>query len=88
MKSIFSFAALSIIAFTVSSSPASAQYYGTYNQIGNQGYGTVSGPNGYSMNYNRSRIGNFQNSTYNDNRGNTVNCTTSRIGQFASTNCY
>ena len=88
MKSIFSITALGLVAFASSISPASAQYFGTYNQVGNYGYGTVSGPSGYSMNYSRSKVGGFQNTTYSDNRGNTVNCNTSAIGRFSNTSCY
>jgi hypothetical protein len=68
--------------------PAQAQYYGTYNQLGNFGNGTVTGPNGYQMNIQRSRIGNFTNDNYSDNRGNSLRCTTSQIGSFRNTSCY
>ena len=88
MKRIFSITALGLAAFAASISPASAQYFGTYNQVGNYSYGTVSGPSGYNMNYSQSRIGGFQNTTYSDNRGNMVNCSTSTIGGISNTYCY
>jgi hypothetical protein len=88
MKGIFGCVALGIIGLATSVTPASAQYLGTYNQNGNSGNGTISGPGGYGVDYNRTRIGNFQNSAYRDNEGNQVNCTSSRIGLFANTSCY
>jgi len=88
MKSTICITAMGLVAWAASILPASAQYYGTYNQVGSYGYGTVSGPSGYSMNYNRSRIGGSQNTTYSDNRGNRVNCNTSTIGRTSNTYCY
>jgi len=88
MKSMFGFTALVLLAFAASASPAAAQYLGTYRQIGGQGYGTVSGPNGYVVNYNHTKIGSFQNTTYRDSLGQVVHCNTSTTAGVVNTYCY
>jgi hypothetical protein len=66
--------------------PAQAQYYYNYQQLGDYGRGTVTGPDGYQGNYRRQRIGNTTFDTYSDPYGSTQ-CRTSSFGSISRTSC-
>lgn len=71
---------------------ASAQYYYGYGQSwGNQGFGTVRGPNGSYGRYDTQTFGNqtFTNYRYNDSNGyqQRIRCNTQYIGNQAYTTC-
>ncbi|SAK46527.1 hypothetical protein AWB76_00930 [Caballeronia temeraria] len=71
---------------------AHAQWYGSQQQIGNNSYGSYSGPNGSSMNSSSTQIGNttYTNQSYSDGQGHTTysNTSSTRIGNTVYTNGY
>jgi len=83
-----SFLLLTPLAVVSAPQSAQAQYWNsTYQQIGNQGFGTISDPRGNTIQVHQQSIGNTRFTTLSSPRG-TVNCTTQYIGNNVFQNCY
>lgn len=67
---------------------AQANYWNlNYQTLGNSGYGTINGPNGYSGRYSQQQVGNTIYSRYNSSYGSS-RCTTQYIGNQIYSRCY
>jgi hypothetical protein len=58
-----------------------------YQNYGNNGYGTITGPRGYSGTYQQQRVGNTTFSNYNSPHGRS-SCTTQYIGNQMFRSCH
>jgi hypothetical protein len=89
MKRFF-FSLLLLAPLAVLAQPPAAKAWGWnlyYQGYGNTGFGTISGPRGYTGHYRQQRIGNSIFSNYTSPYGHS-SCTTQFIGNQMFRSCY
>jgi hypothetical protein len=88
MKRLFSSLLLIVPLAVLAQQPAAnaGSWRLNYRSYGNNGYGRITGPNGYSGTYQQRQIGNTTFSTYNGPYGRS-SCTTRQIGNQMFSSC-